>query len=209
MKLYKVLHTHPLIYEIKTHQVFNSINTHLYLTAKINICITTNILLIFVWKEEIKKKTYVLCCTSFHLILRKTFYFGPQRLLIKWKDFPPKCKHKVLHKSVTRRFFLVKPKHKDLYHSYLFTSSSSLIILLANPATYSWLRLITEYKESFLNFWKYSKALRYTALRSADLGDARFLIGSQNTWDTRILAKGTTALWHYIVHADLKTMLRE
>ena len=27
----------------------------------------------------------------------------------------------------------------------------------------------------------YSKALRYTASRSADLGDARFLIGSQNT----------------------------
>ena len=35
----------------------------------------------------------------------------------------------------------------------------------------------------------YSKALRYTASRSADLGDTRFLIGSQNTWDTRILAK--------------------
>ena len=150
-----------------------------YYQHTINICL----------KRRNKKKTYVLCCTSFHVILRKTFYFGPQRLLIKWKDFPPKCKHKVLHKSVTRRFFLVKPKHKDLYHSYLFTSSSSLIILLANPATYSWLRLITEYKESFLNFWKYSKALRYTALRSADLGDARFLIGSQNTWDTRILAK--------------------
>ena len=56
VKLYEVLHTHPLIYEIKTHQVFNSINTHLYLTAKRNICITTNILLIFVWKEEIKKR---------------------------------------------------------------------------------------------------------------------------------------------------------
>ena len=27
----------------------------------------------------------------------------------------------------------------------------------------------------------YSKALRYTALRSMDLGDTRFLIGSQNT----------------------------
>ena len=27
----------------------------------------------------------------------------------------------------------------------------------------------------------YSKALRYTVSRSADLGDARFLIGSQNT----------------------------
>ena len=29
----------------------------------------------------------------------------------------------------------------------------------------------------------YSKASRYTASRSADLGDTRFLIGSQNTWD--------------------------
>ena len=28
---------------------------------------------------------------------------------------------------------------------------------------------------------KYSKASRYTASRSADLGDTRFLIGSQNT----------------------------
>ena len=27
----------------------------------------------------------------------------------------------------------------------------------------------------------YSEALRYTASRSADLGDTRFLIGSQNT----------------------------
>ena len=35
----------------------------------------------------------------------------------------------------------------------------------------------------------YSKASRYTASRSADLGDTRFLIGSQNTWDTRFLAK--------------------
>ena len=39
------------------------------------------------------------------------------------------------------------------------------------------------------NFVKYSKASRYTASRSADLGDTRFLIGSQNIWDTRILAK--------------------
>ena len=36
---------------------------------------------------------------------------------------------------------------------------------------------------------RYSKASRYTALRSTDLGDTRFLIGSQNTWDTRFLAK--------------------
>jgi hypothetical protein len=35
----------------------------------------------------------------------------------------------------------------------------------------------------------YSKASRYTALRSTDLGDTRFLIGSQNTWATRFLAK--------------------
>ena len=35
----------------------------------------------------------------------------------------------------------------------------------------------------------YSKASRYTALRSADLRDTRFLIGSQNTWDTRFWAK--------------------
>jgi hypothetical protein len=35
----------------------------------------------------------------------------------------------------------------------------------------------------------YSKASRYTALRSTDLGDTRCLIGSQNTWDTRILAE--------------------
>ena len=38
-------------------------------------------------------------------------------------------------------------------------------------------------------FEEYSKASRYAASRSADLGDTRFLIGSQNTWDTRILAK--------------------
>ena len=38
-------------------------------------------------------------------------------------------------------------------------------------------------------FWEYSKALRYAASRSADLGDALFLIGSQNTWDTLFLAK--------------------
>ena len=31
------------------------------------------------------------------------------------------------------------------------------------------------------NNMNYSKALRYTASRSADLGDARFLIGFQNT----------------------------
>ena len=36
---------------------------------------------------------------------------------------------------------------------------------------------------------KYSKALRLTASRSVDLGDTQFLIGSQNTWDTRILVK--------------------
>ena len=36
---------------------------------------------------------------------------------------------------------------------------------------------------------KYSKASRYTASRSADLGDTQFFIGSQNTWDTRILVK--------------------
>ena len=42
---------------------------------------------------------------------------------------------------------------------------------------------------TFLQYEGYSKALRYTASRSADLGDARFLIGSQNTWDTRILTK--------------------
>ena len=35
----------------------------------------------------------------------------------------------------------------------------------------------------------YSKASRYTASRSADLEDTRFLIGSQNTWDARFLAK--------------------
>ena len=35
----------------------------------------------------------------------------------------------------------------------------------------------------------YSKASRYTASRSADLGDARFLIGSQNTWDTLFWAE--------------------
>ena len=38
-------------------------------------------------------------------------------------------------------------------------------------------------------FAMYSKTSRYTASRSTDLGDARFLIGSQNTWDTRFLAK--------------------
>ena len=36
---------------------------------------------------------------------------------------------------------------------------------------------------------KYSKAFRYAASRSADLGDTLFLIGSQNTWDTLFLAK--------------------
>ena len=36
---------------------------------------------------------------------------------------------------------------------------------------------------------EHSKASRYTALRSMDLGDTRFLIGSQNTWDTRFWAK--------------------
>ena len=41
----------------------------------------------------------------------------------------------------------------------------------------------------FLFIIVYSKASRYAALRSADLGDTRFFIGSQNTWCTRILAK--------------------
>ena len=36
---------------------------------------------------------------------------------------------------------------------------------------------------------KYSKASRYTALRSTDLEDTWFLIGFQNTWDTRFLTK--------------------
>ena len=36
---------------------------------------------------------------------------------------------------------------------------------------------------------KYSKASRYMASRSTDLGDTRFLIGAQNTWDTRFLAQ--------------------
>ena len=36
----------------------------------------------------------------------------------------------------------------------------------------------------------HSKASRYAASRSADLGDTRFWIGSQNTWDTRLLTKG-------------------
>ena len=33
----------------------------------------------------------------------------------------------------------------------------------------------------FRRFCEYSKASRYTASRSTDLGDTRFLIGSQNT----------------------------
>ena len=41
---------------------------------------------------------------------------------------------------------------------------------------------------TLITYW-YSKASRYTASRSTDLGDTRFLIGSQNTWDTRFLAK--------------------
>jgi hypothetical protein len=45
------------------------------------------------------------------------------------------------------------------------------------------------YKPPPVHFLKYSKALRYTALRSTDLGDTRFLIGSQNTYDKRFLAK--------------------
>ena len=40
-------------------------------------------------------------------------------------------------------------------------------------------------KKSFF----YSKASRSAASRSADLGDTLFSIGSQNTWDTLILAK--------------------
>ena len=45
---------------------------------------------------------------------------------------------------------------------------------------------------------QYSKPSRYTASRSADLGDARFLIGSQNTWDTRILVKSLEVTWFLI-----------
>ena len=54
---------------------------------------------------------------------------------------------------------------------------------------YNMCRVKYVYVVKNLQFRKYSKASRYTASRSADLGDARFLIGSQNTWDTRILAK--------------------
>ena len=51
----------------------------------------------------------------------------------------------------------------------------------------------------FLCFLWYSKASRYTASRSADLGDTRFLIGSQNTWDTRILAKSLEDTFFYFL----------
>jgi hypothetical protein len=47
---------------------------------------------------------------------------------------------------------------------------------------------ILHYENKFTKLM-YSKASRYTALRSTDLGYTRFLIGSQNTWDTRFLAK--------------------
>ena len=50
------------------------------------------------------------------------------------------------------------------------------------------IRTVWKKVDRTVNFY-YSKALRYTASRSADLGDTRFLIGSQNTWDARILAK--------------------
>ena len=44
---------------------------------------------------------------------------------------------------------------------------------------------------------KYSKALRYAASRSADLGDTLFLIGSQNTWDTLFFDLRKTK--HYVL----------
>ena len=55
------------------------------------------------------------------------------------------------------------------------------------PTTDPSFRVWDNYKQLQISY--YSKASRYTASRSTDLGDARFLIGSQNTWDTRILAK--------------------
>ena len=52
-------------------------------------------------------------------------------------------------------------------------------------AIYNQERLILEticvVNKKLLQKNSYSKASRYTALRSTDLGDTRFLIGSQNT----------------------------
>ena len=43
----------------------------------------------------------------------------------------------------------------------------------------------------------YSKALRYTVSKSADLKDTRFLIGSKNIRDSWILAKFSLAVWEW------------
>ena len=55
-------------------------------------------------------------------------------------------------------------------------------------------------------FLKFSKASKYTASRSADLGDTRILIGSKSTWDTRILTKSLVDT-RFFVHKKISLML--
>ena len=54
-----------------------------------------------------------------------------------------------------------------------------------------------------LDFSIYSKASRHTALRSTDIGDTRFLICSQNTWDAQVLAKSLEDTYYFLVKKNM------
>ena len=69
------------------------------------------------------------------------------------------------------------------------SKNSDWPIPLVNSEELAIFMRIDHWESAISEYIMYSKASRYTASRSADLKDTRFLIGSQNTWDTRILAK--------------------
>ena len=71
----------------------------------------------------------------------------------------------------------------------LFTVTFDLYYINLNSCRGNYSREETIQGRKLFAEIQYSKASRYTATRSADLGDTRFLIGSQNTWDTRFWAK--------------------
>ena len=80
---------------------------------------------------------------------------------------------------------------------FLSTRSKSLSIPQLCTTEYSDVTILKSSSQEKKS--KYSKASRYAASRSADLGDKRFSIGSQNTWDTRILAKSLEDTRSFII----------
>ena len=67
-----------------------------------------------------------------------------------------------------------------LTYPHRYVSRLTMVVLLGH-IKFNRIERLTRKPENKSEIRIYSKASRYTALRSTDLGDTRFLIGSQNT----------------------------